>query len=534
MTGTTRREALKGGAGLAAVSMLGTPWMEAQAATRPAGGNFDAGAVEHLLPTISHDRLRLKASFERGLSDAPRLRVGSETFTGRQSDTDGRFWQWDVRGLRADRRYKLRLLNGRGRNLTEPWTIKTFPAPTASPDRLRLLIFTCAGGHDLFREFQLFQPVKVRNRLLRRALSFNPDAAIANGDHVYFDLEAGAAGAIQGGSDLAHRRVGRFDPLLPAVGSANEKVLKRAAGPQIVPLYGTECRSVPMFFLTDDHDYFENDEASDQQITFPPPWWKLQLARATQRMYYPEFIPVKGQPDGLPFMTSGGTKRGLSECFGALRFGRLLEFLMYDVRRTMTLAGPSGVFIDNRVEQWITKRLRARDVNHVVNMPSNPMGWSAGKWAEWYPDILDNGQLTESKPKPYWQTGWLSQHDRILTAVSARKRGAPLVIGGDIHATAAATVTRTGDTDLRDNPVQLALSGTLGTDKNTFPSGFRGTPPRKPGHLDIAEQISPLEENGFTIADFTPEAITLRFFRWNSQTQPQSDIDKLEPFHTLE
>lgn len=33
-------------------------------------------------------------------------------------------------------------------------------------------------------------PTSVRNRLLRRGPSFQPDAAIANGDHVYWDLHA--------------------------------------------------------------------------------------------------------------------------------------------------------------------------------------------------------------------------------------------------------------------------------------------------------------------------------------------------------
>jgi len=506
--------------------------MEAQAATRPAGGSFDAGSVEHLLPTATHDRLRLKASFERRLSDAPRLRLGGRTFTGRQSDTEGRFWHWDVSGLDANRRYGLRLLNGRGRNLTEPWSIRTFPAPNARPDRLRLLIFTCAGGHDLFREFRLFKPVRSRHRLLRRGLSFDPDAVIANGDHVYFDLEAGAAGAIMGGSDLAKRRVGRFNPSLPALGSANERVLQRAAGPQIVPLYGTECRSVPTFFLTDDHDYFENDEASDRQLTFPPPWWKIQLARATQRLYYPEFLPVRGQPEGLPWTTSGGSRRGLSEIFGALRYGRLLEFMMYEVRRTQTLAGPSAVFVDPEAERWITNRVRGSDATHVVTMPSNPFGWTAGKWGEWYPDVLVDGRLRTDQPKPFWQTGWLAQHDRIMNAIADRQRGVRLVVGGDIHATAAGVVTRSGDRDMSSTPIQIALSGTLGTDQNTFPSGFRGTPPRPSGHLTMNEQIQPLEENGFMIADFTSDRVVMRFFRWNGQNE--ADIDKLEPFQTIE
>ena len=47
-------------------------------------------------------------------------------------------------------------------------------------------------------------------------------------------------------------------------------MLKLAAGPQIVPVYGTDFRSTPVFFLQDDHDYFDNDEAFDEIVTFPP------------------------------------------------------------------------------------------------------------------------------------------------------------------------------------------------------------------------------------------------------------------------
>jgi hypothetical protein len=50
----------------------------------------------------------------------------------------------------------------------------------------------------------------------------------------------------------------------------------------------------------------------------------------------------------------------------------------------------------------------------------------------------------------------------------------------------------------------------------------------------MQETITPIGENGFLLADFTPESITLRYFRWNQKTQPVSDIDTLEPFHTTE
>ena len=53
----------------------------------------------------------------------------------------------------------------------------------------------------------------------------------------------------------------------------------------------------------------------------------------------------------------------------------------------------------------------------MVQMPSTPVGWSAGKWGEWYPDLLEeSGKLGTTKKKPYWQEGWNRQHDRLLEA----------------------------------------------------------------------------------------------------------------------
>jgi hypothetical protein len=50
----------------------------------------------------------------------------------------------------------------------------------------------------------------------------------------------------------------------------------------------------------------------------------------------------------------------------------------------------------------------------------------------------------------------------------------------------------------------------------------------------MEETVAPIEENGFLIADFTSENITLRYFKWNQKTQPETDIDSLEPFRTTE
>lgn len=94
------------------------------------------------------------------------------------------------------------------------------PAPDDQPDKLRLLVYSCAGGHDLFAQAHTnfeFLPAAVRQRLLRRALSFAPDALIANGDHVYWDLLAPRA-APKLGANPAALNYARFDRSAPILG----------------------------------------------------------------------------------------------------------------------------------------------------------------------------------------------------------------------------------------------------------------------------------------------------------------------------
>ena len=116
----------------------------------------------------------------------------------------------------------------------------------------------------------------------------------------------------------------------------------------------------------------------------------------------------------------------------------------------MTLAGPSAVYRRSRSRTMAAARAASTEVTHLVHAPSNPPGWSAGKWGEWYPDILDaDGKLTTAHPKPYWQTGWLAQHDRLMASLAAMKGRAPLVISGDLHAIGMGRMLRCGTLDLR-------------------------------------------------------------------------------------
>src|SRR6195952_2634671 len=195
---TTRRELLGVGATLALGALPFPSKVEATAqlgesSSSPDQPNWDAGELAHILPTSSHDRILIKASFKQPLEASPILQVGDQRISGTRSDTRGSFWQFQVADLKPATAHQLALTSAEGRALCQSWTLSTMPAPDDRPDKLRLLVYSCGGGHDLFAQahpnFE-FLPAAVRQRLLRRALSFAPDALIANGDHVYWDLLA--------------------------------------------------------------------------------------------------------------------------------------------------------------------------------------------------------------------------------------------------------------------------------------------------------------------------------------------------------
>lgn len=534
-----RRRFLAGSAGAMGAVVFGGlgPDVLSASALPPQVADWDAGSVLHLLPTVSDSRMLLKASFVRPLTRPPTLRIGSTSLAGRMNDTTGTHWQFYATGLDAGRDYTLSLVDADGRSLCQPWSLATFPLVDSRPERFRLLYFTCAGGvSGTYRgigDRTGFLPTEIRNRLLRRALSFAPDAAVANGDHIYWDLHQWQGS--NPGALTALARQSNFDFSGSVFDTSNEAALKAAAGPQIVPVYGTDFRSTPMFFLQDDHDHWENDSASDEIVNFPIPWFQLQLARATQQLYYPEFLPDARRPTGLPW--SGASDRGdLSESFGTIRYGSLAEVLLYDVRRTMTLAGPSAVFVDPEVERWLHARTASTEVRHLVHGPSNPWGWSAGKWGEWYPDILDSdtGRLTTDRPKPYWQEGWVRQHDRLAESLGSMRGRTPLVVSGDLHAIAIGEISRSGAVELSANPITTVLSGPVGTSPAGFPSVVRGVGATPSTHLDLDETVAPLEEHGFTLIDFLQDRIVLRLFRWDVNREPVDAIDSLDAFYTTE
>ncbi len=494
---------------------------------------WQPGSVIHLLPTANHNRILLKASFREKVL-APVMRAGKRAAAGRMTDTQGYFWSFDMDGLAPGQPHMLELADGRKKSLCDPWPVKTFPAPAEAAQKFRLLIYTCAGGDERLKTtsgVSNFLPLSSRQRLIDRALTFAPDAVVGNGDHIYWDLRQ--TGAPPNYPQDILNATGRFVRTLPVMGTANEEVLKRVCDQQIGKLYGTRFRSTPVFFLQDDHDYFENDDANAQMVTYPPDHFMLQLGRGTRQMYFPEYLPDEARPLGLPGASAPDKPAGAGESFGTIRFGNLAELALFDCRRYLSLAGPNAWIVPPEVEGWLKDRAADSRGGHLVNLSSMPPVFSAGKWGDWYPDILGpDGKLTAKLEKPYYQQGWLKQHDRLMQALSQMKGRIPIWISGDMHAHGEARLLRGGQVDLRRNPVNVFLSGALGTG-NGWPSGGRRTKPYPSRVIEVEERLPALEENGFLIADFAPDTITIRFFRWLPKNGVEA-IERLEPFRTTE
>jgi hypothetical protein len=505
----------------------------------PAAEDWNAGPVAHLIPAASHHRLLIKVSFDAPLDGAPQLLIdGRAAATGLRTDGRGRFWQFDAAGLAPATTYTLQVADAGGTALCDPWPLTTFPAPGAPAESLRILAFTCGGGVDGIRlgERTLFLDMAARRRLLVRGLSLRPDVVISNGDMIYWDL----ATALNKGEALAKAaratwaKVGEIDFGRAMLGTGNESVLTRIADRQIADLYGTSLRSVPSFFLPDDHDLFENDEATDALVTLPPTPGRLAAARAIQSLYYPEFLPDANRPRGLTGNGAGDWSADLSESFGALRYGTLLEAVFYDTKRHATIAGDEAGMVPGDVEQWLLARTAADDTRHFFHVPSTPFGWSAGKFGEWYPDVVgEGGTLGTAAAKPFWPAGWWRQHQRLVAALAAQKQRIPLAVQGDLHALGYGLLQRSGAEDFGANPVQLVLTGPLGTGDLGFPSAYRGTKAQASSLLVVEETTPPMEKNGFTIIDLTPEQIRLWLFAWRPPDRVQQ-IDELEPAFSVE
>ncbi len=525
-----RRNVIKMGLGVSAAAMA------ACSGDYPAADNWNKGDLAHLIPMVSHSALAIKASFNKVLNTAPLLMVNGQAVKGTRQDTRGRFWAFRLGSLSANTVYTLQLVDQSDNALCAPWPLKTFPAPTDQPTQLKMITYTCAGGPDLPvlpGNRHAFKSVAYRQRMYDLMLEKNPDLIIANGDHIYWDYRSWVDN--QDG-DLAKTAMkwflesyGSFDNQIPVLGTANEATLQAVADEQIARPYGVRFRSTPVFFVTDDHDYFDNDDATPELVTFPPNSFHQELRNTLQQLYFPEFIVNEVLPDNFPGLVPTEDMQ-LSTHFGSFQYGDLFRGLIYDCGGLLSLGDDARLF-PAVVEDWLLGKTRDETTRHMAHIPSHPMGWTAGKWREWYPDLLtSSGTLLaavtsdQQGGKYLWQQGWWEQHQRILNALSAQKKRTPLMLSGDLHALGSARIERSDELDLSKNPVYTVLTGPVGVGGLGWISSARGVSATIAKKLQLQEFLTPEERNGFTVVDFTRQHGTITQFR---STTPSADPDYL-------
>ncbi|MCZ6831496.1 MAG: hypothetical protein O7F73_18265 [Gammaproteobacteria bacterium] len=517
-----RRSLLKLGLGASALALTGTACSTRDKYDDP----WERGDLQHMMPLVSHQAMNIKLSFNAARESVPLLRIGSRVVSGEQQDTAGRFWAFRVGQLSPDTEYWLQLIDQAGQALCDGWPLKTFPAPEQQTERLRVITYTCAGGPDLPvlpGNRDAFKPAAYRQKLFELMLAQEPDLVVANGDHVYWDYRSWTENRDSALGRAAMRLFlkvwgGAFAEDLPVLGTENEAVLTAIADEQIARIYGVAFRSTPVFFITDDHDYFENDDATPEIVTFPPSSFNRDLRQSLQRLYFPEFIVEETLQETFPGQFSAGGVN-LSTHFGSLRYGDLFAGVLYDCGGQLNLQGDRAGLVPPAVESWLIENTRSEDTQHFAHFPSHPMGWTAGKWREWYPDMLESSGTTlaavqrDAEGNKYlWQSGWWYQHQRLVQALSAQKRRKALVVSGDLHLLGAGRIDRSGDLDLRSNPVYTVLSGPVGVGGLGWLSTARGLTAATAKDVGIEEFMPPVERNGFTVLNLTRESCDVVLF----------------------
>ncbi len=527
----SRRNLLKLTAAASATTMLGC-------STQAHTDGWQQGSVQHILPLASANSFNIKVSFTEPQSGV-KLKVNNSHHVGVQEDSAGRFFSFVIKNLTPATQYQLQLDNLEHLPLCDNWPLKTLPALDADVKKLTLACFTCAGGPDwpVIWDKHGFKPVSYRKALFNILLKDKPDVVIANGDHIYWDFHSWVENRESWLAKTAMQKMldmkGQFDESLPVMGSLNEQTLINIADEQLAGIYGVAFRSTPILFITDDHDYFDNDDSTPQKTTFPPNQFHQDLRDTLQRFYFPEFIVQTDDEKNLPgvFEKQGAL---FNKQYGRLRFGKLLDTLLYDCGGAISLTGKDARLVPQKVEDWLLTQTNNEDTHHLIHAPSHPLGWTAGKWREWYPDLLESSgsllaQVTSdnSHEKYNWQSGWWHQHQRLCESMSSQKKRKAVCVSGDLHLLGSGTIYQSAELDLSLNPVVSILSGPVGVGDLGWLSHARGVTAEHPKRVKVENVLKPVERNGYTLLQVSQKDIHVKQFQCPAGL-PEADMLTVE------
>jgi alkaline phosphatase D len=398
-------------------------------------------------------------------------------------------------GLAPDRPFFYRFMVG-------AWTspvgrARTWPAPDAQPQRLRLAYASCQRwDHGYFNAY-------------RHMRADAPDFVLFLGDYIYeYPRSANEVRATDGVTTVtlpqyrARYALHKGDPDLQAMHAA--------------------C---PWLFTWDDHEV-QNDYAGSQTGIAQPAGVDFPARRAAAYQAYYEHTPLRASllTRALQGLASGAELR----LYGARRFGRLADLLLLDGRQYRSLQacsppgrgsatlGPEGcadwndprrTFLGAAQEQWLDARLA---------------GGAGATWTIVGQSTLFGQRDFQSGPgRTLWNDGWdgyPAARQRLLDTLQRHRPANPVLLGGDVHENWVGHIKAD-----YDRPESAALGvefcGTSITSRPSRPQQIGERLAPNP-HFIYADAL----QRGYGLAEFTPAQLRVQLREVDTVARPDSSV----------
>lgn len=535
--GPARRHVVIGATAGAAIVSAGLTPFAPPAAAAPTTGFLHGVASGDPLPTavVLWTRVTPSADAVPGSGKGARVRVEWEVGTDESFETIVRRGhvmtgterdhtvKVDATGLEPGQRYAYRFRSGEA--VSPTGRTRTAPAPTTTPDQLRLGVVSCSNWEAGW--FSAYRHLAARDDL---------DAVLHMGDYIYEypTGEYAAGGDVVRATEPAH-----------AILSLSDYRVRHGhykTDPDLQRLHAV----APWITTWDDHES-ANDawrggaENHDPETEGP---WKARSAAA--RRAYDEWMPIR--LSGTTTLGDGTT------IYRQLRFGTLADLRMLDLRshrseqvpltRLGEVGSPDRTITGARQMEWLKSSLSESSATWKLvgnSVMISPVTFAAVD-VEIGQALHDVGGLVPPEGIPYnvdqWD-GYTADRREIIDHLGDHAIDNTLFITGDIHSAWACDLPKNVGTYPLSKSVAVEFVGTSVTSDNL--DDILGVAPRTlslsvEGAIRTANlhvRYLDFDRHGYSVLTLTPAKAQMDWYTLADRTDPDSAARWSAGFQTL-
>lgn len=352
-----------------------------------------------------------------------------------------------VKGLPPDRWYFYRFISGDAESRIG--RTRTTPAADAMPDRFRMAIGSCQHFEQAWFSAH------------RHAVAENLDLMLFLGDYIYES---------NWGDDLVRSHVGSEAATLPAYR------IRHAQYKTDVDLQNSHA-SIPWAFTWDDHEV-DNDYVGAQSEHLDPAFL-ARRAGAYQAFYEHQPMPLDMRPFGADM-----------RIYTTLDIGRLARIYLIDDRQyrspqpcpTDYKGGGSNDVSPNACPA-VTDPMQSMLGMTQENWLDDAFSVSQAQWnliAQ--QTMFSRFDAAPGADRMVWTDGWdayPASRNRLLASLKKHQAQNPIILGGDIHASAIANVHADAE-DMKSPIVAAEFCGTSVGSQGWVPEKFNARLPENP------------------------------------------------------